>query len=289
MPQENTHEVLQDQSLEVLSDSSLAALTKAELDVQIVTAKRYPRSIKRFLDNAVSLATLDEEIAASCIFRLPRGGKSIEGKSVRLAEVCASQYQNLRIASRIKDVTDTEVVAEAVAIDLENNVGYSSESRRSIIDSRGNRYKQDMIIMTCNAACAIASRNATFKAIPLPLVEKVYQKARLVAVGDEKTLGERRAKMLAHFAKLGVDKDKIFHHLDIVGIDDINLDHIETLIGYANAIKDGSTTIDEIFNPEPVEPVTTKIESVSKPSINGGKVIETSDEPTNPDGSPLFK
>jgi len=61
---------------------------------------------------------------------------------------------------------------------------------------------------------------------------------------------------------MGVAKEKVFATLGVKAIDDIGLEHLEVLIGYANAIREGDTTIDEVFNPpaqtaarsEPLDP-----------------------------------
>jgi hypothetical protein len=122
-----------------------------------------------------------------------------------------------------------------------------------------------MIGVTCNAACSIALRNAIFKAVPFALAKAIYEAAKKTAVGDSKTLLERRTKGMSAFASLGVKPDRIFAKLEVVGIDDIGLEHLETLIGLHTAIKDGDTTVDEVF-PEAqatvkdAKPRTTKAE-----------------------------
>ena len=63
---------------ETIPESSLSLITKAEIDVQISTAKAFPRSMKMFLNRAESMATVSEDVAASCSYALPRGGKSLE-------------------------------------------------------------------------------------------------------------------------------------------------------------------------------------------------------------------
>ena len=69
---------------------TLSVLSRAEIDVQITTAKRYPRSVTAFRREAEEMATLDEETAGSMFYVLPRAGKNIEGPSVRLAEIVGS-------------------------------------------------------------------------------------------------------------------------------------------------------------------------------------------------------
>ena len=62
------------------------AVERANVDSQVATAKQYPRSIKRSIDNSIVIATMDAETAQSCGYALPRGGKPITGPSVHLAK-----------------------------------------------------------------------------------------------------------------------------------------------------------------------------------------------------------
>lgn len=220
---------------------------RGEVDTQIVTAKRYPRSIKRAVDNALAMATLDEETAASCMYGLPRGGKVIEGPSIRFATILASCWGNLRTSARPLSIEDKYVNCQGMAWDLETNAAFSAEVRRRITDKMGRRYNDDMIGTTSNAGCSIAMRNALLKLIPEPLWRPIYQKVRLVAVGKAETLGSKRAALLEYFGKMGVIPAQIFGLLEVPGVEEITLDHLATLRALANAIKDGEVKIDEAF------------------------------------------
>ena len=70
---------------DVIGSAALAALNRSEIDIQIQTAKRFPRSISQFKKTALAMATIDEETAGSMFYKVPRSGKTIEGPSVRLA------------------------------------------------------------------------------------------------------------------------------------------------------------------------------------------------------------
>ena len=76
---EVTGEVLDTSVPALIETGMVATLVKAELDTQISTAKQYPRSLKGAIDNIMSLATLDEQTAADCMYAMPRGGKPIRG------------------------------------------------------------------------------------------------------------------------------------------------------------------------------------------------------------------
>jgi len=236
--------------------SALEVISKAEIDTAIATAKRYPRSIKKFQQEAMSLATLDEDTAKSCIYALPREGKVIRGESVRLAEIIGASYGNLRYAARVVQETAHTVVAQGICFDLERNISASVEVSRRIVDKHGRRYSRDMIEMTKNAACSIALRNAIFRVVPKALVKPIYDAARRVAIGDASTLSERRMKAIEAFAKMGIFEDRLLAKLEVPSVEDIGLEHLEVLVGLYNAIRDGTTTIDEAF-PEP-EPDANK-------------------------------
>ena len=63
---------------------------KANVDVQVSTAKKYPRNLTRCVDNSMALATMDKETAQTMGYALPRGGKPITGPSVHLAKLHVS-------------------------------------------------------------------------------------------------------------------------------------------------------------------------------------------------------
>ncbi len=240
------------QDTEIIADASaLGQIERAQIDMQIATARRYPRQLSLVKQRMLSFATLDEETAAGCFYTLPgrKGGdgKPLQGPSVRLAEIALSCYQHLRAGSRIIADDGSFITAQGVVHDLENNVVISIEVKRRVTTRDGKRYGDDMIATTGNAACSIALRNAAFRVIPMALVKPVYEAAKKLAIGNSKSLVQRRAASVEHFAKLGVPKEKVCEALGVRSVDDIQLDHLETLIGYATAIKDGDVSVDDVF------------------------------------------
>lgn len=236
------------------------ALSRAEIDVQIATAKRFPRSIKKFLVEAKDMACLTEEIASSCIYALPRAGKSIEGPSARLAEICMSAWGNCAGAARIIEEGNRYVVAQGVFKDYERNTAVTFEVRRRITNKQGRRFNDDMITVTSNAACSIAFRNAIFKGVPKAFWAPIYDAARATAIGDANTLANRRAQMLEYFQKMGVTEQQILGLLSKAGVEDLGGEDLLALKGLATAIKDGDTTVDQAFAPpgavDPASPPT---------------------------------
>ena len=232
------------------SAQSLAvSLAIAEVDQQVTTAHAYPRSIDTAMKHILSLSTLDGETAQECIYALPRAGKAIKGPSIRLAEIIQSQWGNNRVGTRVVHVDRIEkyVEAEGVFHDLETNSATTARVRRRISDSKGRLFNDDMIIVTGNAASAIAKRNAILAGVPKAVWRRAYSAVEQVLVGDVKTLVERRGEAMKAFAAFGVTPDRIFAALEIEGLDDIGLDHMTSLIGMHSALKSGEATVEEMF------------------------------------------
>jgi hypothetical protein len=230
--------------------SMLEAQTRGEIDIQVATAKRFPRSLRTFHQEALEMVTLTEQIAEQCFYALPRDGKTIEGPSARFAEIIASAWGHMRIEGRIVHEDDRFVTGRGVSWDMQRNVAIAYEVRRKITGKTNRKYSDDMVTVTGNAAASIALRNAVLKNIPKAYWEPLYLAARQVAVGNAQTLVDRRAHMLAYFQKMGVPPARVFATLGVTGEADVTLDQLATLKGLATAIKEGDTTVDQAFPPE---------------------------------------
>lgn len=234
--------------------TALEIAERAQIDGAIATAKRYPRQIGTVKQAMLSFATLDEETASGCFYSLPRGGKTIQGPSVRLAEIALSCYGNARAQTRVLEVVTGEaphVVVESVCMDLERNVAVSIQKRARIFTKKGKPAPdEDDINLACNRCSAIAFRDAVFKVVPGALVKPVCDAARKVAIGDAKTLATRRAGAVKELEKMGAIRSRILAAVDAKTIDDIDMEGLGTLIGLFTSIRDGNTTVDEAF-PKP--------------------------------------
>lgn len=246
----------EDTPLELVSAEALGALERSHIDMQIGTAKKYPRVVKKFFDDAQSMIALNQETAESCNYRLkrkdkssPNGVKIIEGPSIRLLEIAASAYGNLRYGSRIIGIDDDFVTSQGMAHDLEKNVAVSVEVKRSIKTKEGNRYGTDMIMVTSNAAGSIARRNALNGLIPRSYILHLADYAKQIALGDIKALPERRQRAFDYFTKtLGVELVKVLAYLEKPSVEDCGLPELDELQGLKTALKEGDTTIEAAFD-----------------------------------------
>lgn len=242
-----------DEAVEVgvqISPQIIYQQDKAAIDVQISTAKAYPRNIKRSMENALAVVTMNLETAKTCTYSVPRSGKAITGPSVHLAKILAQTWGNLRIDAKVVAVDDRTITSEAVCFDLETNLAIKTQVKRSIM-SRVGRFNDDMITVTGNAANAIALRNAILSVIPRAIVDNVYNAAKQTITGDvsDKTkLISKRKKVVDGLRETyNVTEAEILYSIGRAAVDHITPDDLVVLIGIGTAIKDGDTTVESAF------------------------------------------
>lgn len=235
----------------ISSNEALQALNRSEIDMQISTAKQYPRDLKMVLSNIRAFATMDEETAEDCFYALKRGYGNdqtlIEGLSVRLAEIFVASWGNIRVATRIIGNNGKTITAQGVCHDLETNVAVNVEVKRRITDKNGRTYSEDMQVVTGNAASAIAFRNAVFKVIPKAVTKKVINEIKQVAIGQANDLEQKRTATIKWFEGRGVTVDQILQYIEADCVESIDAEKLLTLRSTANAIKEGTTTVAETF------------------------------------------
>ena len=243
--------------IQVQQADMLQALNRSEIDQQVATAKQYPRHLPTVLNQIQTYATMDVETASDCFYALYRknadgSDQMISGLSVRMAEIIANAWGNLRVATRIIGNDGKTITAQAVCHDLETNVAISQEVKRSILTKKGYTFSQDMQVVTGNAAAAIAFRNAVLKVIPKAVTKRVIEEVRKVAMGQALDLETQRQTLIQYFGKFNVTEQMIFDLLQITKREELDKERVFVLKGLYNAIKEGDTTVQEAFV-KPVE------------------------------------
>lgn len=247
----NEYEVLQVQHDQNIVQ--LDAVERANVDSQVATAKQYPRNVTRSINNSIAIATMDVNTAQSCGYALTRGSKPITGPSVHLAKLIVSNWGNIRTETKVVQVTDKQVISRGTCWDLENNVASAFEVRRSIVGKGGQRYSDDMITVTGNAANAIAYRNAVFAVIPKAVTDKVYQAAQHCITGDlsdnDKLIATRK-KCIDYFKdEYGITEEEVVMICGKQTVNQIKAEQIALLRGVQQSLVDGDTTVEELMKP----------------------------------------
>lgn len=235
----------------VQQNQTPAYLPQAEIELQVATARRYPRNIDAALNRILTIATLDEQTAAECFYSLRRGAgqgaQVIEGISVRLTEIIASAWGNLRVQTDITANNGCAITARAYCHDLETNYAVALTVQRAILDRYGRPYSADMQVVTGNAAMAIAFRNAVLKVIPKAVTSRVVEQIRDVAAKRVKDLTQSRLAMVKYYESLGVTQQQVLSYLGAQRIDEVDARGVIELRGLANALREGTATIEGAF------------------------------------------
>lgn len=232
------------------SRTTTNALVRAEVDIQIATAKQFPRDLERVMDEARSTALINPDVAASCCYAVEKGGKLARGPSIRLAEIFLSAWGNTRVDARTLEADETTIEGEAAVWDLERNIAVRIATKVQITDRKGVRYKEHQIITSGKAARSLALRDAIFKIIPRVRVRTVYEECLKAAVGDIKSLVERRTAAIDYWARFGINQERVLQRLEKKSVEEVTLDDCGKLRALAEQINNEDITIDEAFPKE---------------------------------------
>lgn len=246
--------------MEIVPTSALHAITTAEIDVQISTAHKFPRSMAIFKKRAIEMACMDEQTAESCLYSRPVGKdengkqKFAEGLSVRMAEIVAACFGNIRVAAMIVEQTPRQVKARGMAHDLENNSAVATEVIEATVkrpkhgQKEGDPYDERMRVVIAKAALAKARRDAIFQVVPKALARPIEMAVKALLAGDAKSIERRRKTAMAWIKDtLKIDPARVFAAFEIKGEADLDTELLDRLTGLRTAIIDKDTTADEAF------------------------------------------
>lgn len=227
--------------------------TSAELDVQIATAKKYPRDEKRSIESSKKSATVSKDVASSCTYTLPRAGKNITGPSIRLAEIVGQAWGNLHAATRIISNDGKYITTQAVAWDLESNTRFNVENRKKITDKNGRVFNEDLQVLTANASASIALRNAIFKAIPKSIIYEVYNHAMIFLAGNSNANGNsdfssKVENCINTFIDYGYTENEILKFLNRKSKNEMTKDDLIMMHGIVTRIREGDVEIEKALS-----------------------------------------
>lgn len=275
------YEVAQVAQGDAQSVIQMDAIEKANVDVQVSTAKQFPRNVTRAIQNSIVMATVDPDTAQMMRYALTRGGKIITGPSVHLAKLIVSNWGNIRAEAKVVQITDSQVVSRGTCWDLENNVATAIEVRRNIKSKNGQRFSDDMITVAGNAANSIAFRNAVFSVIPKAVTDKVYKAAHECIKGDlsdEAKLLQKRTNCLKFFNdEYGITEEEVIKLCGKQTVNQIKADELVFMLGIYQSLKDGDTTVEEVMKPIRKEKKKDDIATAAAEAATKGKAKKNDD------------
>jgi hypothetical protein len=223
----------------------------AEAQGKLVIAKRFPRDEARAYSKIID-SCKRAGLANEATYSFPRGGQTVSGPSIRLAEELARAWGNIDYGIRELSRKDGSSEMEAYAWDLETNTSSSQKfSVRHIRDTRGGGHaltdERDIYELTANQG-ARRLRARILAILPPDIVEAALTECRKTLAGNnEEPVADRVRKMIGAFAKMGISSAMIEARLGH-SLDAVLPDEIADLQGIYNSLKNGVTKSADWFS-----------------------------------------
>lgn len=224
------------------------AVTEAQ--GKLLLAKRFPRD-EALAYSKIMTSCSRPTLAASGEYAYPRGGQTVSGPSIRLAEELARCWGNIEYGIRELSRQEGNSEMEAYAWDLETNT-YSSQkfTVRHLRDKNGGAQvltqERDIYEITANMG-GRRLRARLLAILPPDLVEAAVNQCRKTLAGDNSLpLADRVRALVDAFSPLGVTEKHLRAYLN-KSLDEILPEEIATLRGVYNSIKNGLAGVADFF------------------------------------------
>lgn len=223
----------------------------AEAQGKLLIAKRFPRDQFASYQNAMN-ACKRPSLAEKAIYSYPKGGQTISGPSIRLAEELARCWGNIDFGIKELSQKDGESEMQAYCWDTETNT-ISSQTFvvPHVIDTRTGQKKltttRDIYENNANMA-GRRLRSRILAVLPPDLVEDAVRECKKTLAGkNDQPIEDRVKKMVMLFQKFGVKPETIEKRLGRP-IDTMTADDLSDFIGIYNSLKDGNSGIQDWFD-----------------------------------------
>lgn len=248
-----------------------AESAKAQIQCAYMMALQCPRSYFA-AEQAVVKACENPLFAEKVEYKLPRGGTTISGPTIRLAELIRREWRNIFTTERVMHDDERQMIVQVTAMDLETNSIETAEvvipktvERRyvkdgqEIISERENslgkkvytvRATDSEVDMMRKAMISKALRNAIFRLVPAELVQIAIATARqTIQTADAKDPKEAIRRLIFCFEEQGVSIDKIEKEIGHT-LEKANTADVKKLRGLYKQMLNGASW-DDLTNPEP--------------------------------------
>lgn len=202
-------------------EQSLASVTAAmattrqaqEVQAAMVVAKRFPRDPSQSADRILAECQR-KTLAESALYAFPRGGSTVTGPSIRLAESIARNWGNIDSGYIVLEERADESVVMAYAWDLETNtrdskvfnVPHKRDTRGGSVTLTDSR---DIYEMVANQA-ARRKRSCILAVIPGDVVDMALKQCEITLKKNGDTPIEQRIEnMVTRFAEFEITPEQL--------------------------------------------------------------------------------
>lgn len=247
-----------------------------EVQAALVIAKKFPRdevaAYSRIMKSCLRIT-----LAEQAVYRLPIGGKTHEGPSIRLAEVLAQAWGNIKFG--IKEISRENGKSNCIAYCWDQETNTSSEieftvehwievgkapapkTKKAVTDP----VEIDRLIANRGAR---KLRNCILNVIPGDIVEEAVKACKkTVANGGGEPLTDRIRKMVAAFQEISVSQQMLEERLKHP-IEETTGEEIAELYAICKSIYDKQAKRSEFFNTGEVDKRESKLSEQVKAMNN---------------------
>lgn len=236
------------------SDQSLVQVeqSRAQHEVQAayVIAKRFPRD-ENVAFSKIMKACDRPFMAEQSTYAYPKGGKVVEGASIRMAEVLIQTWGNAEAGIREISQSNGVSVAEAFAVDYETNTRISKVFHVPHQIGTKNGIKKltdprDVYELVANQG-ARRMRACILGIIPGDIVDAALDRCKHTLTNGKEPIADRVRKLVIAFDELGVKVEhlekKLGHKLDA-----IIPQELVTLGSIFKSLRDGMASREDFFD-----------------------------------------
>jgi len=262
--------------------------SRAMQDVQaaLIIAQRFPRDEIKALGRILKSCER-KGLAEKAEYCYPRGDQTVKGPTIRLTEVLALNWGNIKFGvdeiDRGPDYSD----CMAYCWDQETNTRKDVKFRVGHYrNTKKDRYQltddRDIYEMVANQG-ARRLRSCILAIIPVDVVDQAIEVCRkTITGGNTDPIQDRIVKLVRTFEKFGVNQqmieEKLKHKLDI-----INEEELADFLAIFNSLKDGMTKREDWFTVTKDDNKTVTDALKGKKGDSGSKKTKKDDETTSQD------
>jgi hypothetical protein len=221
----------------------------AEVQAAMVIAKTHPRDPRQSMDRILTACTRDT-LAESALYEYARGGQTVTGPSIRLAEEIARQWGNILcgVTELVRHAGSSECLA--YAWDLETN--FRDEKRFTVRhwrDTKKGGYaitdERDIYELIANMG-ARRKRACILAVIPGDVTEAAVRQCDMTMKTREQVTPERLKALVEAFGKFGVSQGQLEKRIQR-RLDSITPALLVNLRKIYNSLKDGMSQPSDWF------------------------------------------
>lgn len=256
----------QTQAMSTVQSDSQRAI--AEVQAALVIAKQFPRNPIEAYDRVMN-ACQRTGLAQSAVYSYARGGTSVTGPSIRLAEMLAQNWGNIQYGIRELSSENGESTVEAFAWDVETNtrqtkvfqvphIRYTRQGTKKLTDPR------DIYELVANNG-ARRLRACILGVIPGDVVDAAVDQCEKTIHANADTSPEGVQKLIKAFEQFGVSKDDIEGFIQR-RVDAITPANVVSLRKIFTSLRDGMSSAKDWF--KGAKTVDVAAVEAPKPTLN---------------------